>query len=202
MNNVEDIARYGKRFVKMFYDPMPRNDDLSGAPIWCLGRKYDSQLAHVTTSANSSPSLIASSATYISEPASSVCEDDNRISEPPVIIDRQTATEAAKEEQNDDAGWPSAFLDDFESRIWMTYRSNFPSIPRSQDSKASGALTFAVRLRSQLGQAEGFTSDTGWGCMIRSGQSLLANALLISTLGRGMGITAVQTTSNDWANKR
>ncbi|KIW00942.1 hypothetical protein, variant [Verruconis gallopava] len=186
MNNVEDLARYGKRFVKMFYDPMPRNDDLSGAPIWCLGRKYDSQIPPTISSANSSPSLVASSATHVSEPASSLFEDDNRISEPPVIVDKQAAAEAARgeQQQSDDAGWPSAFLDDFESRIWMTYRSNFQMIPRSQDPKASGALTFAVRLRNQLGQGDGFTSDTGWGCMIRSGQSLLANALLILKLGR------------------
>lgn len=186
MNNVEDIARYGKRFMKIFYDPMPHNDDLSGAPIWCLGQKYESQIPPNIPSANSSPSLVASSATHISEPASSVCEDDRRINDPPVIVDKQAAEEAAKEEQGDDAGWPPAFLDDFESRVWMTYRSSFPSIPRSQDPKANGALTFAVRLRSQLGQAEGFSSDTGWGCMIRSGQSLLANALLLSRLGRGM----------------
>jgi cysteine protease ATG4 len=187
MNNVEDIARYGKRFVKIFYDPMPRNDDLSGAPIWCLGRKYESQHAPVISSASSSPSLIASSATHVSEPTSSVCEDDSRVNDPPVIVDKQAVAEAAREEQGDDAGWPSLFLDDFESRVWMTYRSGFPSIPRSQDPKAGSALTFTVRLRTQLGQAEGFTSDTGWGCMIRSGQSLLANALFISSLGRGMG---------------
>jgi cysteine protease ATG4 len=192
MNNVEDIARYGKRFVKMFYDPMPQNDDLSGAPIWCLGRKYDGRLPPAIPSASSSPSLVASSATQVSEPDSSVCEDDRRINDPPVIVDRPAADEAAKEEhQGDDGGWPASFLDDFESRIWMTYRSAFQSIPRSQDSKANGALTFAVRLRSQLGQAEGFSSDTGWGCMIRSGQSLLANALQIASLGRGTLLCAV-----------
>jgi cysteine protease ATG4 len=187
MNNVEEITRYGKRFMKMFYDPMPTNDDLSGAPIWCLGRRYESQPPPSIPSANSSPSLVASSATHISEPASSVCEDDRRINDPPVIVDRPAADEVAKEEQQqaDDGGWPAPFLDDFESRIWMTYRSAFQSIPRSQDPKASGALTFAVRLRTQLGQAEGFSSDTGWGCMIRSGQSLLANALQITSLGRG-----------------
>ncbi|KAJ9134747.1 Cysteine protease [Pleurostoma richardsiae] len=35
-----------------------------------------------------------------------------------------------------------------------------------------------------LGEQGGFTSDSGWGCMIRSGQSLLANTLAICYLGR------------------
>ena len=172
MNNVEEIARYGKRFMKMFYDPIPRNDDLSGAPIWCLGCKYESQIPPATASTSSSPSLIASSATHVSEPVSSLCEDDKRINDPPVIVDKQLAEEAAKEEQGDDGGWPAVFLDDFESKVCMTYRSAFAAIPRSQDPKANGALTFAVRLRNQLGQAEGFSTETGWGCMIRPGQRL------------------------------
>ena len=200
MNNVEDIARYSKRFVRMFWDPIPRNDDDSGAPIWCLGRRYNSQPQQLH-SANSSPSLVASSATHISEQASSVSEEDSHISEPPVIIESQTAAEAAREEHDDDGGWPALFLDDFESRVWMTYRSNFPPIPRSQDSKAISGLSFAVRIRSQLGQQEGFTSDTGWGCMIRSGQSLLANALFISSLGRGTFIghnIYYRLTKADW----
>ncbi len=46
-------------------------------------------------------------------------------------------------------------------------------------------MTLGVRLRSQLMDSQGFTSDTGWGCMIRSGQSLLANALCIQEFGRG-----------------
>ncbi|KAE8375334.1 putative cysteine protease atg4 [Aspergillus bertholletiae] len=81
-------------------------------------------------------------------------------------------------------GWPEAFVSDFESKIWMTYRSNFPPILRSDNDEANHPMTLTVRLRNQLMDPQGFTSDTGWGCMIRSGQSLLANAMLTLCLGR------------------
>jgi cysteine protease ATG4 len=84
---------------------------------------------------------------------------------------------------DEDGNWPTPFLDDFESRIWMTYRNAFPPIPRSQDPKASAAITFRVKTMN-IFERDGFTSDTGWGCMIRSGQSLLANAILLLRLGR------------------
>ncbi|KAL3486196.1 hypothetical protein BJX62DRAFT_24695 [Aspergillus germanicus] len=80
--------------------------------------------------------------------------------------------------------WPEAFLSDFESKIWMTYRSSFTPIPKDPTRDGSTSLTLSVRLRSQLLESQGFTADTGWGCMIRSGQSLLANAMAILSLGR------------------
>ncbi|KAI8993363.1 hypothetical protein BDB01DRAFT_776060 [Pilobolus umbonatus] len=57
--------------------------------------------------------------------------------------------------------WPPDFYDDFTSRLWMTYRHNYPPIRPSNHK-----------------------TDIGWGCMLRSGQSLLANTLLIHFLGR------------------
>lgn len=57
--------------------------------------------------------------------------------------------------------WPPDFYNDFTSRFWMTYRYNYPPIRPSN-----------------------YKTDIGWGCMLRSGQSLLANALLIHFLNR------------------
>lgn len=60
-----------------------------------------------------------------------------------------------------------SFMEDLRSRIWMTYRSGFVGLP-SASNKASPPLR----------------SDTGWGCMLRAGQSLLGEACLRHCLGR------------------
>lgn len=53
-------------------------------------------------------------------------------------------------------------VDDIKSKLWITYRRNFPPIDDN--------------LR--------YTTDRGFGCMIRCGQMVLANALLYKNLGR------------------
>ncbi|EEE61922.1 hypothetical protein OsJ_16662 [Oryza sativa Japonica Group] len=55
----------------------------------------------------------------------------------------------------------ATFLEDFSSRIWITYRRGFDAI---SDSK--------------------YTSDVNWGCMVRSSQMLVAQALIFHHLGR------------------
>ncbi|KAF2717386.1 hypothetical protein K431DRAFT_158575 [Polychaeton citri CBS 116435] len=189
MNNT-DISRLGKRVVQYFWDPIPKNED--SAPIWCLGRTYESGYQparpsndpHTTGTSPSSQSDISKADSAV---APQDAEDKPKKSEEAAseagfeTISKSQADLSRSEEEA--LGWPPEFLDDLESRIWLTYRNNFPPIPKSQDPNAASVMSFSTRLRN-LGNQGGFTSDTGWGCMIRSGQTLLANTLLLQRLGR------------------
>lgn len=189
-----DLGKY-KKFVQYFYDPEPTN--VSPSSIWCLGKEYRAldkpsgakDMHFSAPNVKSSP--IGSNRAQPSTPPDSTASS----------IDSNLAYEET--EGDNDGGWPSSFLDDFEARIWLTYRSNFPAIPKSQDPKAQAAMSLPVRIRSQFDKPAGFTSDTGWGCMIRSGQSLLANALVMVRMGRGQNIIRVLvdsplTSMADW----
>ncbi|KAL7010050.1 Cysteine protease atg4 [Cystobasidiomycetes sp. EMM_F5] len=103
-------------------------------------------------------------------------------------------------------GWPPSFYWDFCSRIQLTYRSGFSGIipsnhspvpVKSTSSSMSTAFSSMMSgLSASLGRSagqttqeasskpSGMTTDTGWGCMLRTGQSLLANALAAVHLGR------------------
>jgi cysteine protease ATG4 len=59
-----------------------------------------------------------------------------------------------------------AFLEDFRSLLWLTYRTDFePLIDKD-------------------GRSTGITSDAGWGCSIRVSQMLMAQSLLYLKHGR------------------
>lgn len=211
-----EVGRVGRRLLQKIWDPEPVNDRASNEPVWCLGRSYtlDTKTYGPPAAADGStttpPTADASNpvepphgarAADGSETAAETAAETPGTPAPGTVVPRisGTPTESvsssfeaslAYEEPRQDGGWPPAFLDDFESRVWMTYRTGFPMIPRSPDPKAASALSFTMRLKTSFGdQLGGFTSDTGWGCMIRSGQSLLANAILIARLGRGTSST-------------
>jgi cysteine protease ATG4 len=171
--NSMDLGSY-KRIVQYFWDPEPKNEEGPGSHIWCLGNEYVTQDRDDRRDENLSIFHSHPSARPSSQTPRAACDASEQ-------LDSKTSAPG----DASDHDWPSAFLDDFESKIWLTYRSNFPPIPKSADPYAPSSMTLSVRLRSQLVESHGFTSDTGWGCMIRSGQSLLANALSILSLGRG-----------------
>ena len=52
-------------------------------------------------------------------------------------------------------------MNDFRTRIWMTYRTGFAPIG-----------------------GNGPSSDSGWGCMLRCGQMVMAQAIILKHLGR------------------
>ncbi|MCJ1469266.1 Cysteine protease atg4 [Pseudocyphellaria aurata] len=142
-----DFGRY-KRIVQYFWDPEPKNNDGSKSPIWCLGKEYDSQPrpteAHIlparesnqdnTTICNGDGSYQASKKTKLASPKS----------------EQGGSSQVHATGDDGDRGWPKDFLDDFESRLWFTYRSSFSAIEKSSNPKASNSVGLAVRLRSQI----------------------------------------------------
>lgn len=177
MNSV-DVGRC-KRIVQYLWDPEPRNDVDPDTSIWCLGREY------IRDSPGSVPETESSSKFEAEMRCWNDPESDSSPG-PPVADDSSSRSTERTAELNQSHGWPESFLSDFESRIWITYRSGFQPIPKLTSRNGTASMTLGVRLRSQLMDSQGFTSDTGWGCMIRSGQSLLANALSMLVMGRGM----------------
>lgn len=178
---MNDLERVRRQLVRVFYDPSLTNS--SDAPIWCLGEKYDPKIAQPQSAPANSPNAPSAAPSTAPSDRTGTTEDDSWI-RTSLESDRREATNGQDPSQY--GGWPHAFLDDFESRIWMTYRSGFTPIEKSQDPKATAVMSFRVRVQN-IAQS-GFTSDSGFGCMIRSGQSILANALLNLKLGRGMSI--------------
>ena len=100
----------------------------------------------------------------------------------------------------------AAFLRDLRSRVWITYRRGFPAIASGADrgsggSGGSGGSEDASASEASASEASSagiaiprrilekapyqYTTDAGWGCTLRVGQMLLANALSIHFFGRG-----------------
>ncbi|KAJ2219052.1 Cysteine protease atg4, partial [Coemansia sp. RSA 485] len=75
--------------------------------------------------------------------------------------------------------YPQSFVKDFSRLIWCTYRSNYPPISPTA-----------------------FTTDSGWGCMLRAGQTLLAQALQLHHFGRGWEFDWKGTSEKDIGRRK
>lgn len=187
--NGSEFLRAGRRLVQYVWDSEPKNEEDS--PIWCLGERYQSYVAPDKSS--TTPASSTAQPPPNDKPADHESTHDKPLTTSENDKTQESAITAAEDEsyekiepQHDtqDNGWPPAFLDDVETKIWLTYRQDFPPIARSTNPNSTSGMSFATKLK-MIGNKEGFRSDTGWGCMIRSGQSLLANSLAILDLGRG-----------------
>ncbi|EEU45772.1 uncharacterized protein NECHADRAFT_103954 [Fusarium vanettenii 77-13-4] len=167
MANV-DLGRY-RRIVQMFWDPEPTNDVAHDQPVWCLGHSYKLSDSKSTKNDNRSPQTPPPAPKPDAE-----AQDTSRPPVPPVnapetppeSISSSFSSSLAYDEPTKDNGWPPQFMADFESRIWMTYRSEFEAIPRSTNPQATSSLSLSMRLKSQLGDQSPFSSDS----MIRLGR--------------------------------
>lgn len=170
------------------YEPEPPYDE--SAPIYFLGCTYAARQQRDDAESHD-PDAVATEAETAKTRSATGDVSESSLS----TMDRE---EYGNEDVRHAQDWPAEFLKDFKSRIYLCYRRNFPPIPGGPDesdvlaeggdprthrrspSRSMSPLAFLYDKRDTT-----LTSDSGWGCMIRTSQMLLANALLILRAGRG-----------------
>ncbi|KAI8176401.1 Cysteine protease ATG4 [Colletotrichum sp. SAR 10_86] len=153
-----DLGRY-RRIVQIFWDPEPTNDYRVDLPVWCLGRSYNlsTKAGKEKGSRGQTPPTTdtASSQTNANNP--SPVPPALGPETPPDSVSSSFSSSLAYDDDYSvqDGGWPAAFLDDFESKFWMTYRSDFELIAKSTDPRASSALSLSMRIKIACGKYPG-----------------------------------------------
>ncbi|KAG9024241.1 Cysteine protease atg4 [Tulasnella sp. JGI-2019a] len=130
-------------------------------------------------------------------------------------LNNSLATSPNSSKGKDVISWPPEFYNDYTSCVWMTYRSQYVGIrdttlaaleasataDADPQKHGQGPETFTSPPRKwwpPLGDRT-WTSDAGWGCMLRTGQSLLATALIRLHLSREWRRPTVPSLTSDYA---
>lgn len=203
-----------ERAVRWVLDPDVAQPDRCTDPIWIMGVEHPGYEptppaipVRGLTPIHSHDSTDSGTSARPSPPPSNSIPPASTASAPTLHI----SSPAVKPTVPREITWPPAFHDDFTSRIWLTYRSHFAPIrdgalsnlepPISLDEcsplprdfpedfweKSANMLSASPpKPRWAWGGEKTWTSDTGWGCMLRTGQSVLAEALVHLHLTRSL----------------
>ena len=77
----------------------------------------------------------------------------------------------------------SDFLYRFQKILWFSYRKNFQPILHSKKNKTETIFDLVENVKSEIRTIQNnsrltFTTDQGWGCMLRCAQMMIAEALI------------------------
>ncbi|KAF7760326.1 hypothetical protein Agabi119p4_11002 [Agaricus bisporus var. burnettii] len=201
------VAKHGKGHLDKAMRYLLDSDatpDKCTDPIWLLGVQH---IGYEPPSPTPPPSYTTPRGKRVTSPPSSYRSSTSSIaSTTDLSLSISHFPSASQQQQQQQqktppgAHWPPVFYIDFVSRIWLTYRSHFSqpikdstltglcaSQPPSAVNDAASTTTTSgspSKSRWHWGGEKSWSSDTGWGCMLRTGQSLLANALIHVHLGR------------------
>ncbi|KAL0959323.1 hypothetical protein HGRIS_014584 [Hohenbuehelia grisea] len=182
--------------------------DRSPEPIWLLGVQHPGYEQPPPPTPGS-----LSSSTSSSNVRRSSVDSRKRGSSPSLRASTSSAVSAHELGQSQSAGsgknpgahWPPLFYADFTSRIWLTYRSQFTPIrdirlcDLSTDPADQTQPSSPPARKWHWGGEKNWTSDSGWGCMLRTGQSLLANTLIHLHISRDWRRTPSHVSTADFA---
>ena len=196
-------AKHGKGRLDMVVRYLLDSDstpDKCTEPIWLLGVQHPGyEVPPLPPPPRNTPRRSSIDTRRYNSPPSfrSSSSSSNSSSSSPDHTSALSQSQPSPSTKHTGSSWPPAFYADFTSRIWLTYRSQFQPIrdttlaaleSESVDVSFQGYSSPPVVKRWNWGGSgeKMWMTDSGWGCMLRTGQSLLANALLHLHLGRGM----------------
>ncbi|CCH41822.1 putative cysteine protease atg4 [Wickerhamomyces ciferrii] len=172
-----------QRVIELFWDKELENI-YPEVPITVLGKTYSREIKESVILSESTGEDGSDIDKTIRKDDNDIRANESRLSGLKDIWQTLRFHTAEDNEKDDLNKWPQEFIDDVYTRIWLTYRTKFSPIDRDPEGPSPLSLNFFLRGQNYDLDNEHFTTDCGWGCMIRTSQSLLANALLNLHIGR------------------